>query len=321
MTAAGLTHAGAVRWGTSVPLAQPGVYVIALAADPDDATATVPVAPIDPATIQTLLDRRPELAVDDSRPSPDELARRLAAFWLPDEVIVYIGLAGTSVRTRIDQYYATRLGARSPHAGGWFLKTLSVLDDLWVHYAAASDPDRAEAGMLAAFSAAVSPATAAGLHDSERLMPFANLEWPKRRRKRHGITGAKAPRGATVARATGAPSTRPGTAHATAAPQPASSISPSAPREDLVSQRITEKDLAAGQVRFPRASKAAFPSERCAIVVRLLGHELQGRWDPRNGPDRERSGVLRLGEALRDVVVEPGRVFEVHRVEGGVALG
>lgn len=32
------------------------------------------------------------------------------------------------------------LGARSPHAGGWFMKTLSVLGELHVHYATCSDP-------------------------------------------------------------------------------------------------------------------------------------------------------------------------------------
>lgn len=57
-----------------------------------------------------------------STSSPD----RLATFWLPDEVVLYIGLAGASVRKRVRQYYRTPLGDKRPHAGGWWLKTLTV---------------------------------------------------------------------------------------------------------------------------------------------------------------------------------------------------
>jgi hypothetical protein len=253
-------------------------------------------APISPAAVITLLDRRAELTVDGRRATPAQLSDRISAFWLPDEVIVYVGLAGTSLRSRVGQYYSTPLGARSPHAGGWFVKALSTLDDLWVHYAACADPATVEHQMLAAFSAAVTPSVAAVLPDPERPIPFANLEWPKRRYKRHGIKGAKAPRSARVRRAPArsAPRPRP---DAETAVEPASALT-----GGLVSQRISEKDLAAGMVRFPRAAKAAFPEQRGDVAVVLRGDRLEGRWDPRNGPDRERSGVLRLGKPLAERV-------------------
>lgn len=41
----------------------------------------------------------------------------------------------TSLRGRLRGSYRTSLGAMKPHPGGWGLKTLSVLDELWVHYA------------------------------------------------------------------------------------------------------------------------------------------------------------------------------------------
>jgi len=63
------------------------------------------------------------------RPSADAFAARIASFWLPDEPIVYIGLA-TSLRSRVSGFYRTPIGARRPHAGGWLLKTLSILDRL-----------------------------------------------------------------------------------------------------------------------------------------------------------------------------------------------
>jgi len=70
---------------------------------------------------------------------------------VPDETILYIGLAGTSLRTRVRDYYKTPLGARRPHAGGWFIKSLANVNDLLVHFAPADDPCAAENAMLGSF--------------------------------------------------------------------------------------------------------------------------------------------------------------------------
>lgn len=142
-------------------------------------------------SVAELLEVRPEMRLDGRRPSPDDLAARLAAFWLPDETVVYIGLAGTSVRRRLSAYYRTPLGARRPHSGGWFLKMLAGLDSFYVHVASAPEPKRAEAEMLRFFCSQVSAASKQRLHDPEHPFPFANLEWPPGTRKRHGITGAR----------------------------------------------------------------------------------------------------------------------------------
>jgi hypothetical protein len=63
-----------------------------------------------------------------------------------------------------------------------------------------------------------------------------------------------------------------------------------------VSQKVTAKDLGAGRIRFPRSSKRLFPSERAYLDVNVRGCSFTAiRWDPRDGPDRERSGVLSFG--------------------------
>jgi hypothetical protein len=155
--------------------------------------ATMPIAPISRAAIQELLAVRPELTLDGRRPSPAELASRIAAFWLPDEPILYMGLA-TSLRTRVGSFYRTPIGARRPHSGGWFLKTLSNLESLYVHSASAADFDTAERDMLEAFVAHVSPPTRTALADPDHPWPFANLELRRggqKIRKVHGITGAR----------------------------------------------------------------------------------------------------------------------------------
>jgi hypothetical protein len=89
-------------------------------------------------------------------------------------------------------------------------------------------------------------------------------------------------------------------------------------------QRVTEADLRVGQIRIPVSgpTKALFPPERGPLAVSLRGRSLSVRWDPRMGPDRERSGVLRFDDraALRELV----RADEVLRVtpslSGGVSI-
>ena len=103
-------------------------------------------------------------------------------------------MAGTSLADRVGAYYKTPLGARRPHAGGWPLKTLGVLDELWVHYAVCDDVDAAEQAMVDAFIARVSPSSRAAACDPGPPLPFANLELPGGARKQHGITGAREPR-------------------------------------------------------------------------------------------------------------------------------
>jgi hypothetical protein len=194
LDAADLRLAGSVPWRTAPRLNAPGVYLVSIDADPSRLGGLAASAPIDTGAIETLLAARPELRLHGTRPSRDQLVKQIGRFWLADEPVLYIGLASNSVATRIAQYYATPLGARSPHAGGWFLKTLSSLPDLHVHYAAADDTNGAEDLLIGAFVQNVDSGTRHALADPERPFPFANLEWPRGIRKSHGITGARAPR-------------------------------------------------------------------------------------------------------------------------------
>ncbi len=190
LVAAELEPEGAVAWGSRVPETKPGVYVVARTANPHAQTPVMPDCPIDLPKVRQLLRVRPELLLDGDRPTANKLAKRVAGFWMPDEVVLYIGLAGTSLRGRVGQYYRTPLGMRRPHAGGWFLKLLSCLDDLTVHYSKTDDPDDAESRMIAAFCEGMSEESQAGLVDSLHPFPFANLEWPRGTRKKHGIRNA-----------------------------------------------------------------------------------------------------------------------------------
>ena len=313
MAAAGLAAEGVVRWGELINTDEPGIYVVSRQREVDVVGCDPAPAPIDIDAVSRLLEVRPELTVDGARPSAVELARRLADFWLPDEHILYIGLA-TDLHDRVNQYYGTPLGARRPHAGGWFLKAIVGITDTFVHWARTYDRVSAEEAALGAFVSSVSKETLKGLRDPERPFPFANLEWPAGTRKRHGIKGAKAPRVRV-----------PGTESAARRRQPtpdtkglvavrSSTPSSTTAKGGSVTQRVTAKDLAAGRVRIPRSGKRLFPSERGQVRLHLRGVPLVARWDPRMGPP-ERSGVLSVGNAPLSGAVNADEVLEI-RVDG-----
>ena len=322
--AAGLVPAGVVRWGMPVPESASGNYVVALSDDPWSLSGTLPDAPLHADRLAHLLDVRPELRLDGSRPTVEELAARLQSFWLSDEVVLYAGLAGSSVRQRVRQYYKTPLGARRPHAGGWWLKTLTVLDELWVHYAGTPDDAVAEIAMLNRFVEGLSPDVRQQLHDSTNPAPFANLRTGRGDSKEHGITGATGDLppgagGAPTSEARGPSRTRSSDADT---PKPRERKASAGGSGTEVSQNVTPADVAAGRVRFPRAAKRLFPDERAYVDVDLRGKVFDVvRWDPRNGPDKERSGLLAFGKAKLDGLVAAGeRLTVTAGVDGKVRL-
>jgi len=325
--AVGLEPGASVPWGVKTPAPRSGprtgVYVVASTGDIDETDGAQPTFPASLDALDELLSQRPELLLDGERPDAHSLAERLSGFWLPNEPILYIGLAGRRVKRppegelakRVGEYYKTKLGARSPHAGGWFLKTLSVLDDLVVHCAYCDHVDRVEQAMLESFASGVAMEAKDGLHDPERVMPFGNLEHPPGVRKRHGITGAKAPARSrsqdhppAVPRASDEPTpTRAMTSH---------DVTPGA----ALTQNITAGDLTSGIIRVPKATKRVFPDEKGEVQVELRGEDIGERaWDPRTGLDRERSGVLRIGRAASRGL-EVGERIVVERTDDGVRL-
>jgi hypothetical protein len=188
--AAGIGRVGVERWGTPLPPTASGVYVVALTPELDiGAAAALASAPLSAHALEHLLMVCDDVRVDGEPATVELLAERLRDFWLAEEPVLYIGLA-SSLRSRVGAYYRTRLGARRPHAGGWWLKTLASLDELWVHYAPTPTFEDDEKLMLRAFADAVSPAARRALFDSERVMPFANLRGWADLVKRHRITGA-----------------------------------------------------------------------------------------------------------------------------------
>ena len=183
---------GTVRWLESVPSQRPGVYVVSLHADPNDGSGLVS-APLDSDVLGRWLDQCPGLTVDSIKVGVDALRSHIAQWWLPSTSILYVGKAqDQSLHDRVDQYYSTALGKRSPHGGGYWLKTLGVLGHVTIHYAETAgdrSPGDFEDDLLNAFPLLIG--NPPQIHPEPALpLPWVNLQVdrpPPRRRRDHRL--------------------------------------------------------------------------------------------------------------------------------------
>lgn len=189
---AGLNTAGKVKWSNQVPDNYPGVYVLSLSSNPEDKErCLIPNAPIDINILRKWITDVPTLKLDGYRPTADSLLDRLSKFWLPDENILYIGMTGKrTLKKRIREFYIHELGNGRPHCGGHWIKTLHILKDLYIYWAVTENPEYYESKILDVFVKNVSMLSRSNLYDPDRPFPFANIEHPRRNRKKHGITGS-----------------------------------------------------------------------------------------------------------------------------------
>jgi transcription elongation factor GreA len=162
-----------------VPARSGGIFVI-------EVPGASAEAPIDPARVRAWIERVPTLLLDGARPTPSELAARLASFWVPGQQVVFIGHTDRSVGGRVAALQATPLGDRRPSPTGHWLKTLATLERSRVWWAVTDAVEEYVDGVLGAFVDAVG--------ETDRvppgpLLPFANLETATGERRPHGLTG------------------------------------------------------------------------------------------------------------------------------------
>ncbi len=185
---AGKEILGRVKWGETVNCKFPGIYVVAMTHSAEKIVCSDDL-PISEKAVQDWINYVPNLILDGKRPRYEDLATRLKEFWITDETILYIGKAGTSLESRVRQYYNTKLGDPKPHAGGHWIKILENLNDLnifWTTSAGEKAKD-VEDRFIENFIKNVSNESKQKLFDPEHPFPFANLEFPKGTRKRHGL--------------------------------------------------------------------------------------------------------------------------------------
>ena len=183
-----------VRWGHTPTSSKVGIYIVSTSQNPTINDNLFESIPINNNILEFWLNKVKTLQLDgNTSPTVSQLRDRLNKFWLPDESILYIGQTECSkgIKRRVSQYYRTELGERKPHAGGHWIKTLSILNELFVHYFPDNTPTQTEKNLLRTFVGQVSEQTLVNLRDRNLPIPFANLELEKGNIKNHGISKSK----------------------------------------------------------------------------------------------------------------------------------
>lgn len=177
---------GQVKWNEKIECNLSGVYCVSIS-NRVDMVETIEKTPVSLKVVEEWIKYVPNMRIDDNIPTVEAVVQRLNKFWLPNETILYIGKAGTSLRQRVNQYYKTKLGDRHPHAGGHWIKTLDNLNELNIFWTTSEeiDAEELEQELMRKFVASINYKSE--LYDGEHSFPFANIEYPKGNRKNHGI--------------------------------------------------------------------------------------------------------------------------------------
>jgi transcription elongation factor GreA len=169
--ALGLGIEGPVLWGHPVSATGPGVFLIEL-------PTHEPKVSIDPTAVRDWIERAPDLRLDGKRPTVAELQSRLASFWLPRQVILYIGSSQRSVGARLASIYRTPLGERRPQPSGYWLKTLKDINKARIWWVETAEAELYEDQLLETFM------------KSARALPYGVLTSPAGVRRETGIVNA-----------------------------------------------------------------------------------------------------------------------------------
>ena len=174
---------GPTLWGEPVRSRTAGILLV-------EVPARLDAAPIDVTVVRAWIERVPGLRLDGERPTPTQLASRLAAFWLPQETVVYVGRTSKGLAGRAASLFGTPLGDRRPHPGGHWLSTLLDRDKLRIWWAETDSPEEYEDALFDAIAADLDPAAAERIGAFGPLLPWANLTAATGDAKRTGLTGS-----------------------------------------------------------------------------------------------------------------------------------
>lgn len=188
-----LPKSSVVKWNEIIPSEKEGIYIVSLSKDPGKNEGTLDEIPISKHIIENWIRKVNGFELDKELTFDEDLIiERLSQFWFPDENIVYIGKApirsnGKGIGNRVKEFYKTEYGEKRPHAGGHWIKSLSNLNDMFVHYVLCDNSGDYEIKLLKHFVDNVSDKSKSKLRDKELMLPFGNIELKKGRIKKHGL--------------------------------------------------------------------------------------------------------------------------------------
>lgn len=174
-----LEYTGPVRWDEVKNMThnKPGVYVISTQRDPKSKSKKGFEYWIEDDDFEAWQTNSPALSIGETIvESVENIQTYLEQFYHDNESILYIGQSSTDIKSRLKNYYDYKLGTKGNHQGGYWLKTLSFVEDLFVYHTInCKNPKEAEFRMLMYFAENVSGKSFYKIENFSFYLPFANL--------------------------------------------------------------------------------------------------------------------------------------------------
>jgi transcription elongation factor GreA len=293
----GLMADGPVRWGRPAPARGPGIYLVELA-------LPLASAPTELTKVGKWLERVPALRLDGAEPTSKGLTARLAAFWLTDATVLYVGASTASVGARIGSLTGHILGDRRPHADGNWLHALRGLGDLRVWWASTRATEEALDAIFDAFAARHS-----GVLESRPagslVMPWANTRRPTGERQPHGITASLVPEELV----------------APAPPKRVVHLPPGAAEGTSSETKGTGTIRRTGTAQAPATRRGAVARPRAATTPRPRAAAAPKRYEPKRDPIPVTAEAMDRMRAEFDDLTRVQRPQVVARIKAARELG
>ncbi|WP_159798874.1 hypothetical protein [Flavobacterium sp. MK4S-17] len=173
-----LKYSKPYKWNEKLDANINGVYVISTSNDPLIHNQNKIELNICQQTFNSWLNDAPNLEIENEKVfCISQVKHYLMRFWDENENILYIGESTSKtnpIQKRINQFYIHKVGKKGPHTGGYWIKLLSCLDDLYIYFAESQNPRETEFKMILKYVELKSGLNLFELDNIADYFPFAN---------------------------------------------------------------------------------------------------------------------------------------------------
>ncbi|GEM_PF-1998410 len=174
----GLNYSKPYKWNEKFDAIFNGVYIISSSNNPKKALPNNIEFDISVKVFENWKQQAPNLEIENKKVTEvSQVKQYLKKFWNEKENILYIGestSATNPLTKRVNQFYIHKVGQKGPHTGGYWIKLLSELENLYIYFAESKSPRESEFKMILKYAELSSGKTFFELENISNHFPFAN---------------------------------------------------------------------------------------------------------------------------------------------------
>lgn len=186
-----LTPSVPIRWNQKIPVKKCGVYLISTSENPKKNLGTLSKPLICKKVFKHWTELTSNLNINGEKATYLKIQKEINNYWHSKENILYIGESSSmnnNLTGRVNQFYIHKVGWKGPHTGGYWIKLLKNINELYVYYSECEYPRDTEFKMLMYFIEKTKGKSFYDLEDLGKYLPFANLKVDFQ--KKHNIKGS-----------------------------------------------------------------------------------------------------------------------------------